>query len=151
MKVADLIVSVVFFLLGCWVLWQATMLPQFTVFGPGPEFMPNVLGVLLLILSVLLFVNSWRNATPLPQGFWPDRSGALRIAAMVVALFLYTALLEVAGYLLLTFGYAAFMLLAMAKYRWYVDLALAAAITFGFYQSFVVVLGVPVPRGVFGI
>ncbi len=151
MKRVDLVVAVVFFLLGLWVLWQATKLPQFTVFGPGPEFMPNVLGILLLILSALLFVNSWRNAPPLPEGFAPDRAGIRRIAIMIAALLLYTALLEIVGYMVLTFAYAAFMLLAMARYRWYVDLALAAVITFVFYQAFVVVLGVPAPRGILGI
>ncbi len=151
MKRVDLVVSVLFFLLGAWVLWQATMLPQFSVFGPGPEFMPNVLGLLLLILSAMMFVNSWRKPLSIPEGFVPDRNGLFRIAAMVVTLFLYTALLEVAGYLLITFAYALLMLIALARYRWYVDLVLAAVITLGFYEAFVVVLGVPAPRGILGV
>lgn len=151
MKRVDLAVSVVFFLVGAWVLWQATMLPTFSVFGPGPEFMPNVAGILLLILSVLLFASSWRSAPTLPECFAPDRNGLLRIAVMIVALLLYTALLEVVGYLALTFAYAAFMLFALARYRWYVNLALAVVITCAFYWAFVSVLGVPAPRGIFGI
>ena len=151
MKRVDLVVSVVFFLMGSWVLWQATLLPQFSVFGPGPEFMPNVLGVLLMILSAAMFVNSWRNPPSIPEGFVPDRSGMERIVVMVVALFLYTALLEVVGYLPLTFAYAAFMLLAIWKSRWYVSLVVAVVITFVFYWSFVMVLGVPAPKGILGI
>lgn len=151
MKRVDLVVSVVFFVVGVWVLWQASMLPQFSVFGPGPEFMPNVVGVLLLILSALLFVNSWRNAPPTPEDFVPDRAGVYRILVIVVALLLYTALLEVVGYLVLTFAYAVFMLFGLARYRWYLNLALAIVITYGFYQAFVVMLGVPAPKGIFGI
>ncbi len=151
MKRVDMVVSAIFFLMGAWVLWQATLLPTFSVFGPGPEFMPNVLGVLLLILSAVLFVNSWRKSPSIPEGFVPDRKGLFRIAVMIVALFLYTALLEVVGYLPLTFAYAVFMLLAMWRARWYVSLVVAVAITFGFYWAFVVVLGVPAPKGILGI
>lgn len=150
MKRADLIISVVFFVMGIWVLWQATMLPQFSVFGPGPEFMPNVLGILLIVLSAVCFVTSWRGSPATAKDLVPDRAGLYRIAVMIIALFLYVALLDSVGYLPLTFAYAAFMLLALTKYRWYVNLGIAVIITGLFYWSFVIALGVPVPQGIFG-
>jgi putative tricarboxylic transport membrane protein len=151
MKVADLIISAAFFLLGVWILWQSTMLPQFSVFGPGPEFVPNLAGGLLILLSGLLFVSTARKAELTPADFWPNRSGWYRVGVMVVALFLYTALLEVVGYLLLTFLYSSFMLFALAKYRWYMKLGLAVFITFIFYQTFVGILQVPAPKGIFDL
>lgn len=150
-KRADLLISVIFFVMGTWVLWQATMLPQFSVFGPGPDFMPNVLGVLLLILSSLLFVSTVRKAAAAGESLMPDRQGLYRIVVVVVALFLYTALLDAVGYLVLTFAYSLLMLAALGKYRWYVSLALAAVITFTFYWSFVTLLGVPAPKGIFSL
>ncbi len=151
MKRVDMAVSVAFFLIGAWVLWQATMLPTFSVFGPGPEFMPNVAGVLLVLLSLLLFFNSWRGSSSLPEGFVPDRGGILRIGIILASLGIYTALLDLVGYLPMTFAYAVFMLLAMWRARWYLSLAVATVITFGFYWAFVMVLGVPAPKGIFGI
>lgn len=151
MKRVDLVVAILFFLLGAWVLWQATMLPTFSVFGPGPEFMPNVAGGLMVGISAMLFANSWRNPPQLPADFVPDRTGLFRIAVMIVAIFLYTALLEAVGYLVLTFSYATLMLFALARYRWYVNLGLALAITVAFYYVFVTVLQVPVPKGIFSL
>ena len=150
MKRVDLIVSALFFLLGAWVLWQATKLPQFSVFGPGPEFMPNVAGILLIALSTLSFVKSWMGSQATPEDLVPDRAGLYRIAVIIIALFLYVALLSTVGYLPLTFAYAAFMLLALTKYRWFVNLGIAVLITGLFYWGFVMVLGVPVPKGIFG-
>jgi len=146
-----MVVSAVFLLMGLWVLWQATMLPTFSVFGPGPEFMPNLAGVLLVLLSLLLFFNSWRSNASLPEGFMPDRGGIFRVLIILASLGLYTALLDLVGYLPMTFAYALFMLLAMWKARWYVSVVVATLITGGFYWVFVVLLEVPAPRGIFGI
>jgi len=151
MKRVDMVVSVVFFLMGAWVLWQATMLPTFSVFGPGPEFMPNLAGILLLILSTILFVSSARSREPLPEGFIPDRAGVIRVALILLGLMVYTALLDVVGYLPMTFVYSLFMLLTMWRTRWYKSLLVAAAISGGLYWVFVMVLEVPAPRGILGI
>jgi putative tricarboxylic transport membrane protein len=146
-KRADLVISVVFFLMGIWVLWQASMLPQFSVFGPGPEFMPSVLAILLLLLSAILFVTTLRKATPDTESPMPDRQAVFRISVIVGCLFLYVALLDRIGYLPLTFAYCLFMLAALGRYRWYTNVIVAAAITGFVYWSFIMVLGVPAPRG----
>ncbi len=152
MKKADLAISIALFLLGIWVLWQATMLPQFSVFGPGPEFMPNVLAIVLLLLSAILFASTLRVPDAANDaGLMPDRRAVFRIAAIGVCLFLYIALLDRIGYLVLTFAYSLFMLAALGRYRWFVNVAIAAAITAVFYWSFVEVLGVPVPAGLLSL
>jgi putative tricarboxylic transport membrane protein len=151
MRVADLVISAAFFVMGAWMIWQSTMLPQFSVFGPGPEFLPNIAGGLLIVLSALLFVSTVRKGEVTPADFWPNRSGWYRVGVMVFALFLYTALLEVVGYLLLTFLYMVFMLFALSKYRWFVKIGLAVFITLLFYQIFVGMLGVPAPKGILNL
>lgn len=151
MKRVDLAVSIVLFLVGVWVLWQATLLPQFTVFGPGPEFMPNVVGGLLMLLATIQFVNSWRSSTVASEVSAPDRDGVFRVLVILFAVFLYVGLLETVGYLIMTFAYAAVMLISLGRYRWHLNLVLAAVITFSFYWAFVVALGVPAPKGLFGI
>jgi putative tricarboxylic transport membrane protein len=151
MRVADLVISGTFFVMGVWILWQSTMLPQFSVFGPGPEFLPNIAGGLLVVLSALLFGSAARKGGVTPADFWPNRGGWYRVSVMVFALLLYTALLEVVGYLLLTFLYMVFMLFALARYRWFVKIGLAVFITLLFYQIFVGMLGVPAPRGILNL
>ena len=146
-KRVDLVVAIVFFVMGLWVLWQATMLPHFSVFGPGPEFMPNVLGVLLMILSIVLFVTTLRKAHESGEVSMPTREAMNRIGIIVGAIFLYILLMETLGYLVTTFAYSAFMLLALWKQRWYYSLIIAAGLTYGFYWAFDTVLGVPVPSG----
>ncbi len=151
MKRVDMVVSVVFFLMGVWVLWQASMLPTFSVFGPGPEFMPKLAGILLLLLSTIVFVSSSRSHEPLPEGFIPDRSGVMRVVLILAGLMVYTALLDLVGYLPMTFAYSLFMLLTMWRARWYLSLLVTAAISGGLYWVFVMLLEVPAPRGIFGI
>ncbi len=150
MKRADLVFSVIFFFIGAWVLWQATMLPHFSVFGPGPEFMPNVLGILLMILSTVVFVTSLRKASEAGESLMPSRQAIYRIITIIAALFVYTYLMEIFGFLMTTLAYCIFMLFAMGRFRWYVNLIVAVTITFVFYWSFVTVLGVPAPDGMFG-
>lgn len=148
MKRADLIISVVFFLLGIWVLWQATMLPTFSVFGPGPEFMPNVLAVVLLISSTILFVTSVRKAREAGESLMPNRAGIYRIAITISAIFLYIFLMEKLGYRETTFLYCLVMFLSQWKQRWYYSLALSLALTISFSWAFGELLAVPIPEGV---
>lgn len=151
MKKGDLIISAFLFLFGWWVLWQATMLPHLSIAGPGPEFVPNLVGVLLVVLSAIMFVNTWRSSKETPEGWVPDRAGAIRIITMIVGLFFYVALLEVVGYLMLTFVYAFYTITVMSKYRWYTRLVISALITGIFYQGFVGYLELPLPSGILGI
>lgn len=137
--------------MSLWVLWQATKLPTFSVFGPGPEFMPNVLAISLLALSVLLFVSTLRKAAVGSEDLMPDRQAIFRIVAIIVSLLLYVALLDKVGYLILTFAYSLFMLVALGKYRWHTNALIAVAITGFFYWTFVMVLGVPAPEGIFSL
>lgn len=148
MKRVDLIISLVFFLLGIWVLWQATMLPTFSVFGPGPEFMPNVLAVVLLISSTILFVTTLRKARQAGESLMPDRAGVNRIVVIITAIFLYVFLMEKLGYRETTFLYCLAMFLSQWRQRWYYSLALSLILTFTFSYAFGEVLDVPIPEGV---
>ncbi len=137
--------------MAIWVLWQSTMLPHFSVFGPGPEFMPQVLAIVLVILSGILFFTTVRKATEAGEKLMPSREGIYRIAVIIGALFLYTYLIEVIGYGATTFIYCLGMLLALWKARWYFSVVVAAVLTGTFYWAFVILLDVPVPTGVFGM
>jgi putative tricarboxylic transport membrane protein len=124
------------------------MLPKFTIFGPGPEFMPNVLAVVLIVSSTILFVNTLRKATEAGESLMPTRAAIYRIAVIIGGLFLYTFLIDKLGYLETTFAYSLGMLLAMWKKSWYFSLAVSLALTLGFGWAFGVLLDVPVPEGI---
>lgn len=151
MKKGELLIAAFLFLLGWWILWQATMLPHLSLAGPGPEFLPNLVGILLVLLSAMMFVTTWRGSAVTPEGFIPDRAGIIRVSTMVVGLFFYVVLLETVGYLVLTIIYTFYTVTAMSKFRWYTRLALSVVIPLIFYQGFVGYLEVPLPRGtIFG-
>lgn len=151
MKKGELIISAFLFLMGWWVLWQATMLPHLSIAGPGPEFVPNLVGGLLVVLSSIMFVNSWRSSRATPEGWVPDRAGAIRVITMVVGLFFYVSLMEVVGYLILTFLYTFYTVTAMSKFRWYSRLVISIVVTGVFYQGFAGYLELPLPTGILGI
>ena len=56
-------------------------------FGPGPGFFSFWLGILLMVLSLIQIVMTWRRpAEPLPAGFIPNREGIKRMLSIIGAL-----------------------------------------------------------------
>ena len=57
-KYGDLIVSVVYTILSIVILVLASLLPKSKVMSIGPDFMPMVIGIVTLVLSIILLIQS---------------------------------------------------------------------------------------------
>ena len=57
-KFGDLIVSVFYLILGVVMIVLARALPKSKVMEIGPDFMPIVVGILILVLATILLVQS---------------------------------------------------------------------------------------------
>ena len=60
-KYGDIIVGIVFAVIGLALIIAARMLPKSAVMEIGPDLMPTVVGTLILVLSVILLVQSVRE------------------------------------------------------------------------------------------
>jgi len=119
-------------------------------FGPGPGFFSFWLGILLIVLSIIQIVMTYRRpAEPLPDGFIPDRKGINRILSIMGALAASLFLMNVLGFSLTMMGFCIFLLRRLGRQPWWQTLILSAVAGFGMAYLFGL-LQVVLPRGFLG-
>jgi putative tricarboxylic transport membrane protein len=145
------ITGVVFLLLAAFVAWESLELKFYTYMGPGPGFFPFWLSMALGLLAVLMIIQAtFRESEPVPEGFFASRAGYLRAGAIVTALIITTALLDVAGFPLTMLVTILFLLFALGRPSLIATLLVSAAGSFGCFYLFDRWLKVPLPTGFFG-
>jgi hypothetical protein len=133
-----------------WLSMVHTLIPDAGAEWPGPRGFPLLLGVVLAVLGLILLVAPARpNATPSRRTPNPG-SGETGVAAGTFALLiLYAFLLERAGFLIATFIIIALTMTAVLRIRrWFFIGGFAAAFSVGCWLVFSMLLGIPLPRGV---
>jgi len=119
-------------------------------FGPGPGFFSFWLGILLMVLSLVQIVMTWRRpAENLPAGFIPNREGFKRMLSIVGALAASMFLMNILGFSLTIMGFCIFLLRRLGKQSWWLTLVLAVFAGFGTKYLFGL-LQVMLPKGILG-
>ena len=128
----------------------AFRLSYYSSLGPGPGFFPLWLCGLLAILALAMIAQATLGGDgPLPVDFFPDRTGALRIAVAILALFATAATMSLVGFRIGAFVFYVVLLVAFGRRNPLEILALAAIGSFGVYALFSRVLSQPLPTGLF--
>jgi len=152
MKRADLITGFVLLALSGYVIWESWMMPASGTFGPGSGFLPLWLGILMALLSVMLIVGAWlRRPVPEEKAPFPGRKALLRVIAVMVGLGVYISLMEVLGFVLNTFLFVAYLMLAVEREKMKLTMLVAVLTTAGLYIIFQVLLGITLPKNMFGL
>jgi hypothetical protein len=99
----------------------------------------------------MLWQATFGKSDPLPADFYADRTGYLRIGAVVVSLVGAIALMEPIGFCLIMLAFYLFLLIALGRQHPVVTGVIALAGSFGVYYVFVHWLRVPLPRGLLGV
>ena len=130
---------------------EALELRYYTSLGPGPGFFSCWLALILGFLSVAMMVEAtFGNPDPMPDDFFADRGGYLRMGAVVLSLLLGALLLERVGFRITMFALYLFLLLTLGKNNLITSLLVAVAGSFGVFFVFTQWLSVPLPVGAFG-
>ena len=116
---------------------------------PGPGLMSVGLGALIAAIGGVRLVGEIVTRRPSVIEPW-TLSGALRVGAVVLLLAIYIALFEKVGFIVTTFVLLAILFGAFAGLRWIWAVVLAAALAFGNYGLFKLLLGTQLPAGLFG-
>ena len=119
-----------------------------TLRQPGPGFLPKNLAVLLAAFALLLLLRGLLTDAPSVRGLWPERAGLIRVVLMLAALLGYVAVLETAGFLLVTAGLFVIMLRWVGRRSWITTLVVALGSAVGSYLLFARWLMVSLPGGV---
>jgi putative tricarboxylic transport membrane protein len=151
MRRSYLITGAVFLLLAAFVAVEALKLRYYTPLGPGPGFFSFWLALILGGLALIMILQAtFGPPEPMPEDFFSNRIGYLRIGAVVLALVFAIALLEPLGFSLTMFAVTAFLLYTLGRQGIVLTVLVSLACSFGTYYVFDHWLMVPLPRGVLG-
>jgi len=145
------ITGAIFIFLAAFVVVEALALNYYTKLGPGPGFFPFWLALLFGGLALVMILQaSLGLRESRPEGFIPDRSGAFRMGAVVLALLLVTSLLDVLGFRLTTFLMFVGLLPVLGSRGILYTVGMAIVGSVGVFHVFARWLKVPLPTGLFG-
>jgi putative tricarboxylic transport membrane protein len=151
MRRADQITGIILFLFGAVVMEGARRMPPSGTFGPGAGFLPFWLGVAMALLAAILLVNASREPvratarSPFPQG-----QAVVRILETGTALAGFILLLETLGFLVATALLTAFLLKVVEREGWVTTGLVAVGNAASLYVVFQILLGVSLPKNLFG-
>ena len=116
-KYGDIVVGIFYAVLGAAVIYLAQQLPKSRVMKIGPNFMPLVIGILIVALALMLLFSSIKNfkrnaakAEAMPA----DTSDYKRVLASLVLVVIYVNILAPVGFILSTLGYLFLQIIVLA-------------------------------------
>ena len=146
----DRIASIVFLVLGILIIVESQKIST-SAYGSqiGPSTFPFALGIVLIGLSILLFIETIRHqkmykiVEDKENAKSPNYKKFLIIFISAVA---YAFLLEKLGYLLTTFAFLLISFQTLERGKWVSSIIVAAAFSVIIYFGFVNVLGGSLPK-----
>ncbi len=151
MKKADQITAIVLLLFSAFVIEESSKMALYTEFAPSYGFFPFWLGILMAILSILLFVDARRRPDALDEKApFPSREQFINVVLILASLGVYAFLMEIAGYVIDTLILATILLGVVERENWRTTLVVAVAITAALYVIFQILLGVNLPKSILG-
>lgn len=148
-KTGDIVSGGVLAGLGIFIVVEARGLEYTGLDGPGPGFFPLWYGACMIALSLMLVGMSLRGAAAEPRGATNWREVG-RVLASWSAFALCVGLLQVLGFLLAFALFTFFLIAVMYRRPLGTALAVAVAMSAGFYLLFPLALNVGLPVGKFG-
>ena len=113
---------------------------------PGPGSLPFVVGLILIGLSSVIFVQALSSAPSSQTKFFPRADSPSRLALALLALFIYGFFLKPAGFVLTTFVFLVFVLRWIGREKW-ISVLSFSILTAVFSYLLFTALQVELPRG----
>lgn len=159
-KYGDIIVGIFYSVLGAVTIWLSSQLPKSRVMKIGPDFMPTLIGVIMLVLALMLLFNAIKNFkhnAAKAESAPADTSDYKRVLGSLVLIVIYVNILAPVGFILSTLGYLFLQILVLAPndrrsakdiliYA-VIDIVFVFAVFFLFRYGFKIVL----PAGLFAL
>ncbi len=145
----DRVSSIVWLVVSVAIIGGSSSYALGTLSSPGPGFLPLTCGIIMAGLSLVVYVQAvWKakkDAEKRPESFWTSRWP--KLAAALFILLAYSFLLEIFGYVLMTFIFLLFVLKVVEPTPWRTALTEAVLATVISYVVLELWLKVPLPRG----
>jgi len=116
-KYGDIITGVFYAVLGAVVIYLASQLPKSRVMKIGPDFMPLVIGSIILVLALILLFSAVKNfkansAKAASTG--ADTADYKRVLASLVLVVIYVNILAPVGFIVSTLAYLFLQIIVLA-------------------------------------
>jgi len=151
----DKISSLVFFILGLFIFLESRKISQSTLdTAIGPGVFPAVIGIALMVLSVVLFIETIKfkkiykiieKETEKESNDEESQSNKKVFFIIIISTFLYILLLEKIGYVITTFLFLFVAFQTLERSKWITSFIVAALFTGTIYVGFVKILGGNLP------
>lgn len=145
----DRIAGAIFLIFSAFVVVESVRLSLGDLRSPGPGFVPFFLGLLMIILSLLLFAVP--EARPGVEDISNGLERAKRVLYVFVALMIYLLAFKVIGFFIATFllMFILFKLSGEKGYRRGIVISLVTMVVL--YVFFYMWLKIPFPQGILGV
>jgi putative tricarboxylic transport membrane protein len=144
-KVACLLLMVFSVFIG----FESRTYPLGTIDNPGPGFLPLLLSIAMSGMAFALTVRVWRSGTAkIHRPFWPEKGGMSKVSLTFVTILLFTAILEITGYMINIFFLFLILLRPIGRQKWVWSIAISMGATLVAYLLFDKWLMIPLPRGI---
>lgn len=140
-----LVGSVVPLAIGVFFMVRAYQLSIGELTDPGPGLWPFIASAVIVVSSVVALVVGSDN-----EGYERFTSGIATVALGLLSLGVFILLFEQIGFVIPGFLTLVFWLRFIGGESWRLTLIISGIAILAFYVVFVVLLGVPIPSGVFG-
>jgi putative tricarboxylic transport membrane protein len=147
----DRISSLVWLVVAIAICFGSVRLSLGNFHRPGPGFFSFLSGAVLGILSILVFLQSFKEQPgDIRKAFWPNSRRGSKMAYVVIALILYSIGMDYLGFSLSTLLLLGFLLRGIDPQRWRVVFAWSILGTIFCWGIFKYWLGVQLPGGIVG-
>ncbi len=161
---SDRILGIFALMLGIWIFWTTQDFPGAANHRPGPAFLPNLLAIFIALCGGMLIFSQKRESVKKPESVSnaADESTVclneplasfkqswIRVLMLAAGSAAYVALLDVLGFIP-TAGLLTFFVYLFLGNRWLVSAVATILLIAGTYVLFGQILGVMLPRGIWG-
>ena len=139
------------FLFCLFIIWQSYRLGLGNLYEPGPGFLFFWAGIVVAIMALVVVIQSFRvqeteEAKEAPAG----KRTVAKVISVLVALFMYAALMEYLGFFIVTLLLFMFLLAVIEKKKWWFAILVSVAVTGFAYLVFETALQSQLPKGILG-
>lgn len=150
MRIANRIASLLIILFGLFITFQAHIKFDYMVkVTPGPGFLPFWLGIAIALVGLIPFIRTFTGfASKLPNPFHP---GDFKYFFIVIGSAVGVAIITPITGLLISLGLMVGTIAKlMGTQSWKTVIGITVLTPVFLYGIFVFILGVPLPKGIFG-
>jgi putative tricarboxylic transport membrane protein len=149
-KRINIIASLVLIALGVYIIITAMGMKIMDQYAPSSGLFPLMVGILISLLALSMFIENINPRKPDSASAFKNRHGVMSSGLLMVGLIVFCVVLVPLGYVLDTFAFVIFVMVAVERSNWKTSIITAVCITLLLFLIFQVGLKTTLPQGILG-